>query len=338
MESHFTVHANHATALSLYFMFKSIFLLLTSGLSLISTAFGYGNAGHQAIGSIAEHYLSGTRAEQEVRALLNAREDLARAATWADRAKIPDKYLTAEMKEFVANNPGHHGFHYCDIPFQEKAYRDGITGTNDHDIVHTLRLCIGVLQKPDDLSDNPLKINKRVALLLIAHLVGDLHQPLHVGCSYVDEQDQFVNPETGAKGQPDAGANCFRLNARTALHGYWDTQTVKLARDEAGTEDFPGWIIAQSPLKMDWNAKGPVVTWPEQWATDTLSLSRQCFQGITLGPRFVVPKDNKRGEHFEWKITLDAGYDVKSRDIVKVELAKAGYRLAALLKAIWPEK
>ena len=318
-------------------MTKRLLSIATAGVCLVGNAHGYGNAGHQAIGTIAAHYLEGTRAGKEVAALMKKDEGLDRAATWADRAKLPDTYLSAEMKEFVANNPQHHSYHYCDIPFQEKAYKLGITGTNPHDIIQTLHACIEVLQSPEDKGENPLKIKKRVALMLIAHLIGDLHQPLHVGCSYVDDEKHFVNPETGAKGQPDAGANCFRLTGKTKLHGYWDTQTVKLARDHAGTEDFTSYLITHYPAKPEWDGTGPVVTWPDQWANDTLALSKQCFDGITLGERFLVPKDEKREEHFEWKITLPPDYANKSRDVVEVELSKAGYRLAALLKAIWPD-
>ena len=319
----------------------STLLTLTAlTVALMGNGFGYGNAGHQAIGTVAENYLVGTRALKQVHALLKQGEGLDKASTWADRAKLPDKYLSVEMKEFVTNNPEHHSYHYCDVPFRQKAYRAGITGTHKRDIVHILELCIQVLQAPDDTAANPLKINKRVALLLIAHLVGDLHQPLHVGCSYIDENNNFVDPETGAKGQPDAGANYLHLKSRSgaALHGYWDTQTVKAARDHLGVEDFPAALVKSSPASPEWDAKGPVVTWPAQWATETLGLAKICFEGLTPRDRFLVPKDEKHEEHFEWVVTLPPAYPQVSRDIVEQELSKAGYRLAALLKAIWPEE
>jgi hypothetical protein len=315
-----------------------ILLLASLSIALIANASGYGNAGHQAIGTVAEHYLEGTRAKKEIRALLKEGENLDKAATWADRAKLPEKYLSAEMKEFVTNNPDHHSFHYCDVPFQQKAYRDGITGTSKKDIVHILEICIQVLQAPDDNAENPLKVNKRVALLLVAHLVGDLHQPMHVGCGYIDDKDQFVDPNTGAKGQPDAGGNFHHIKTRKGgpLHGYWDTQTVKAARDHLGVEDFPAALRKSAPPKPEWGATGPIGTWPAQWATGTHGLAKFCYEGITPRDRFLVPKDEKHEEHFEWVVTLPDIYPVKSRDIVEVELSKAGYRLAALLKAIWP--
>lgn len=318
-------------------MKKVCFVLCTAVLTLSQPLFGYGNAGHETVGRIADSYLKGTRAEKEVRALLGPKDDLARATTWADRAKLPEKYLNPEMKDFVTNNPEHHSYHYSDIPFQESAYKEGLTGTNPNDIVHVLRDCIAVLRSPEAAPENPRKLTKRVALQLIAHYLGDLHQPLHVGSSYVDEKDEFVNPETGAKGQQDAGGNYFRLTTRSSLHGYWDTQTVKLARDQAGTEDFTAYLLAKFPVESQWNGEGPIESWPAQWATDTLRLSKQCFEGLRLGSRFVVPKDDKHDEHFEWAATLLPGYDEKARDIVELELAKGGYRLAMLLKAIWPE-
>lgn len=319
---------------------SKLLVLASLSIALVANASGYGNAGHQAIGTVAEHYLEGTRAQKEVRALLKEGENLDKASTWADRAKLPEKYLSAEMKEFVTNNPDHHSFHYCDVPFQQKSYRDGITGTNRKDIVHILEICIQVLQAPEDKAENPLKVNKRVALMLAAHLVGDLHQPLHVGCGYIDDKDQFVDPETGAKGQPDAGGNYYHIKTRKggALHGYWDTQTVKAARDHLGVEDFPAALRKSAPSKPEWDATGPIGTWPAQWATNTLGLARLCFEGITPRDRFLVPKDEKHEEHFEWVVTLPETYPVKSRDIVEVELSKAGYRLAALLKAIWPDE
>jgi hypothetical protein len=314
-------------------------IIFSFWLNLIGTALAYGPAGHEAVGTIAERYLEGSRALKEVRSLLHKDESLARATTWADRAKFPEKYLSAEMKEFVTNNPEHHSYHYCDVPFQQTTYRLGLTGTHTRDIVHILEICIRVLQAPEDSSENPLKINKRIALMLIAHLVGDLHQPLHVGCSYVDEENRFVDPETGAKGQLDAGGNYFHIKTRsgTALHGYWDTQTVKLAREHLGTEDFPALLVKNSPSKPEWDAQGPVDTWPTQWATATLGLSKICFQDIVPRDRFLVPKSEKHEEHFEWIITLPPSYPDRARDVVEVELSKAGYRLAVLLKAIWPE-
>lgn len=66
-------------------------------------------------------------------------------------------------------------------------------------------------------------------------------------------------------------------------------------------------------------------------------LAKTCFEGISPRDRFLVPKDDKHEEHFKWVVTLPPAYLLKSRDTVELELSKAADRLAALLKAVWPE-
>lgn len=318
---------------------RRILLLLLVPLALFLTApalFGYGNAGHEAVGNIAAHFLAGSRAETEVRKLLLPNETLAKACTWADRAKLPEQYLSQEMQEFVKNNPDHHKYHYCDIPFQEKEYRDGGTGTNPEDIVHIMQLCVEILRDPKSHADDPRHITPRIALLLLAHLAGDIHQPLHVGTSYVDKDNHFVDPDKGGKGQEDGGANYFKLTKSTSLHGYWDTVAVKAARDKAAGQNFADYLVAQHPPAASWKTAGPLPTWPRLWANDTLSYSAKCYDGIKLSDRHTIAATEKHPEHDEWKVTLPPGYDQRAADIVALELTKGGYRLASILKAIWP--
>ncbi len=311
-------------------------LILFAAVLPFHCASAYGNAGHETVGEVAAHYLEGSRAEKEVGRLLWANETLGRACTWADRAKLPDQYLTEEMKAFIADNPSHHKYHYCDVPFQQPAYREGGAGTSAIDIVHLMRDCIDVLQNPQ--SANPHKLTPRVALMLLAHLVGDLHQPFHVGTSYIGKDDTFVDPDAGGVGQEDAGGNYLRINARTNLHGYWDTLAVKKARDKAPDVDFTGYLLSQDPPRPEWKTAGAPRLWPELWANETLHRSASCYEGIRPVDRVTVPPDEKHvNPHDEWRIKLPPGYDDRAGDLVEVQLAKAGYRLAELLKAIWPD-
>ena len=39
-----------------------------------------------------------------------------------------------------------------------------------------------------------------------------------------------------------------------------------------------------------------------------------------------------------WRVQPPPGYEEAARQRVRIQLAKGGYRLAATLKAIWPEK
>jgi hypothetical protein len=42
---------------------------------------------------------------------------------------------------------------------------------------------------------NERKITKPVALILLAHYVADIHQPLHVGAAYFDAQGRATDPD-----------------------------------------------------------------------------------------------------------------------------------------------
>ena len=157
--------------------------------------------------------------------------------------------LDAELAEFWRANPptrdlqspvpNHHWFHYTDVPMlNRQKYADGKTGRSQWDIVQTMKLCISVLQG-EVPEDNPRKITKTVAVILLAHFVGDIHQPLHVGAQYFDAKGNPVDPDKAGHGFDNHGGNTIRFNFSPAaaeatghkhakLHGFWDTRAVLL--------------------------------------------------------------------------------------------------------------
>ncbi len=104
-----------------------------------------------------------------------------------------------EMLSYVAANPKHGEYHYTNVPFQNAHYHDHGVGTADDDIVQTLKQAILVLQGKADAASNPHGFSQREALILITHLVGDIHQPLHVGNAFVGKDGQFFVPATQAQ-------------------------------------------------------------------------------------------------------------------------------------------
>src|SRR5438046_5328949 len=115
-------------------------------------------------------------------------------------------------------------------------YRDGSAGRSEWDIVHMIPYCIEVLQGrvPEQ---NERKITKPVALILLAHYVADIHQPLHVGAAYFDEQGRFAEPEKNKAALADEGGNTFTLELsdepprrrgihKKKFHGFWDYDAV----------------------------------------------------------------------------------------------------------------
>jgi len=323
---------------------KTRTLLSTAVMAVLSfhaiTAFAWGNQGHQTVGAMADRLLAGTHAEAQIKAILNPGETLEKVSIWADCAKGYCGPLTPEMKVFVGANPAHHDYHYTDVPFQKNDYAVGDVGTKDHDVVQTLKQAIAVLQGNDTPATNPHHFDQRQALLLIDHMVGDVHQPLHVGTAYMDAQDEYVVPPTQASIDnvsifETQGDNFLKVGSR-ALHAYWDTQAVQYAMRRIGATtpgDFADKLIAQHGAVP--KNSGKPTDWPEQWAKETLQVSHIAHRGVEPGEREEV-QDRNGGAHYAWQVTTPSNYARTVSTAANDQLGRAGYRLAELLKTIWP--
>jgi hypothetical protein len=301
-------------------------------------AFAWGDEGHRAIGAMADTLIAGTPAAQHVRQLLG-RETLSEASVWADAVK--GKFdQTDEMLQFKTANPNHAVSHYTDIPFQEREYRDDSIGATKADVVHAIPACILILQGKPEAQSVFKDVTPRVALRLLAHFIGDIHQPLHVGAGYLDKT-RFVNPN-GYKGHygDDQGANRLLFGETNKLHFYWDITVARAAMAQAGVEtprQFADYLLARGA--SGWRTSGPLLDWDRVWANESLALSAKAHDVI------VTDEDDSQKDYHtgqprpQWHIqNLTPGYIAWSEKTAAEQMAKAGYRLAATLDALWPDK
>jgi hypothetical protein len=349
-------------------MKKLACVLALTGAFLSADALAWGNDGHRAVGAIADKLIKGSNAEKQVAALLLPGESLESVANWADCVKGnwcgPQ---TPEMVAYVGANPKAGEYHYTDVPFQKEHYHDGEVGTAHDDIVQTLKQAIAVLQGKTDPALNPHGFSKRQALLLVTHMTGDIHQPLHVGAAYVGKDGKFVVPnkhtDIDTVGIFDSrGGNNFLMDddkvaamgasqipgenpkpregvpkaLTKPFHSYWDSTTVDYAMRRIGTrtpEKFAESVIATNPGVV--KNSGDPVTWPYQWADDALVAAKLAYADVTTGPG--IQQTSKKGDvYYNWNLEVPANYPVPSSAIAKTQLIKGGYHLASLLQAIWP--
>jgi hypothetical protein len=311
------------------------------GLSLtMSTgALAWGAPGHETVGAIADQLIAGRRAESEVHKLLKPGESLESVSTWADCAKGLCGELTEELRDFVRRNPHHVQYHYTDVPFEAAAYDEGGVGTSDDDIVHIAKQCIAVLKGATDRSANPHGFSPREALLLLVHLLGDIHQPLHVGPGYVSDKDAFVVPASSAAVNnvtifKTDGDNDLILGSQP-LHGFWDSRAVEYAMRRANVrtpEEFAASLM-RAPADMP-IVTGDVTKWPAKWATETLAAAKRAHEGLEIEKRDEA--GGRSGKmHFVWKVSAPSDYAQTASGIAATQLTRAGYRLAAVLEAVW---
>ncbi len=317
----------------------------------------WGPDGHHTVGALADRLIAGTRAAREVHALLGDLS-LENAAVWADCAKGVDpkkgyaytsagKYAEcaifetpdgeAAMIDFVRRNdtncpraPGdescHAQYHYTDEAIQRNRYARGTVGTRDFDVVAAVAAATHVLR--GDPAPAPFDIkDKREALLLLAHDVGDIHQPLHVGAVYLDASGKRVDPDAGAYDPATATRGGNQLvtileatNFRSAnLHQTWDDIPARLDADHIDRT----WIAQARTIAR---THGDPVGWSTAWADDTLDAAHGAFARLEFGPEAGGA----------WTVPVNCRYDDAMTKAKQRQLTKAGARLAQLLQAIWP--
>ncbi len=226
-------------------------------LALARQPIAYGPDGHKITGAIADQKLANTAAGARVSELLDG-YTLEEASIMADTIKQWDKpgindpkvlryfsshpKIAEQLRAFWQANPApadgktgilsHHWFHYTDVPLVGgEKYADGTAGRSEWNIVHMMRYCLAVLEgtKPEE---NERKITKPIAVILLAHFVGDIHQPLHVGAQYFDAKGTPVNPGKVAESFPDQGGNSLRLKLAdpTARNGTLNCMATGIPR------------------------------------------------------------------------------------------------------------
>jgi len=340
---------------------KRLITVLLSTFILIapaSSAFAWGDDGHQTVGKIASLRIKQHTA-QKIAQILKPGETLANIASWADTVKErmgkpdADEDTNAFLQD-IAHNEKNREWHYDDLPLGCKNYQTCTGFTPDNDIVHMLNVCIRTLQGHPD-PNHPL--SQRNALKLLVHFLGDIHQPLHIGCGFIDNgPNGSLVIATAAlvikqKNLPsDRGANQLIIdNNKKNLHGFWDFDLVTslmLATDKQTSDTLGSFLKETVRPRPDWNPHGPVSTWAAQWATDSLRQSRDhTYKSVNITGQRTITVTNRKGEpvmrdgkpvtDIVYDITRPSNYETLNRELVRQQLAKGGFRLAKLLDAIY---
>lgn len=321
-------------------------------LSGSATAFAWSAPGHETVGSIADSLLVGTNAAKAVKSILG-NEKLKTASLWADCAKgvtetAPFKYVVnsrfaeckpfetptgeAQMVDFVTRNLSpcmpaptdekcHRQYHFADVAIERDAYTRSEIGTSDHDIVSAINAAIAVLK--GGVSPSPISFtSKQEALRVLAHYVGDIHQPLHVAAIYLDANGHEVDPDSGTydPATKTQGGNKILSQGKDFHTTEWDAIPTSLtpAKFKRG--------VAQAKLVPI--TPGPIGDWAAAWASDTVLASHAAFSGLVFGA--------ENTSNHTWPVTEPTGYSAARASLQKKQLVKAGARLAQLLQAIFP--
>jgi hypothetical protein len=308
----------------------------------------WGAEGHRTVGALAARLLEGSHAAVEVRSLLGE-ISLADAGVWADCVKGVKPDLTyvsserfpecqvfetpqgqAEMIDFVRRNlrncgskadaeECHRQYHYTDLDLPQAQYRAGMVGTRKDDIVSAINAAIRVLEGESAPAPFDIK-GEREALLMLAHYVGDIHQPLHVGSMHLNPSGQRLAPGQNALDAQSStrGGNELIVETRR-LHGLWDDIYASQRMDRIDA----AWLEKARAVP---STGADIYQFAAIWATESLRWSREAFRAVKFAPR--VEK--------QWPTDLPSDYPARMAIVKKTQLTAAGAHLAEVLRLIWP--
>ncbi len=270
------------------------FLIIAAAAAVLvpSPALAWGKTGHRVVAAIADSQLSGL-SRANIEEILGPGESLDEAANWPDEMRsAPGDFWqkTATPWHYVTLN----GAIYDHAP-------------GEGDALEALDHFSTVLKDP-----NASREDKQLALRFVVHIVGDLHQPLHVGkCC-------------------DRGGNEVKVTwfgKPTNLHAVWDSQLVD--------DEQLSFTELAAKLKRHISNADVIKWWdvdPRDWTSESAEIRD------TLYPPPARPKKGQKVKKGQPLLPdLSYGYVFKFTPVMERRLSQGGVRLAAYLNALFAQ-
>ncbi len=218
-------------------------------------------------------------------------------------------------------------YHFADVNVREhRDYGASYFGAQPYDVVHAIEAAEVVLRcRPGYTCAAPAPFNivdKREALLLLAHFVGDVHQPLHVGAIYLDAN----GGEAADDGTSTIGGNSLLLPDAYSenLHHSWDEVPSTVGAVPSAAAIASACKIAPLP--------NPVADPPEKWASESVAAAKIAYAGMTF------TRDVRHAKDWDVQFSDQSHYTATQRSLQVQRLIAAGARLAEVLNSMWPSK
>ena len=258
---------------------KTLFTVLLF-LYLPYQSMAWGMNGHRIVGEIANSYLS-SKASKAIKKILG-NESIAMASNWPDFIKSDSNYRYLNE------------WHYIDVPkgVNNSNIAAALNSDTTVNAYNRLIFLIGQLK-----NKNLPQSEKLMYLRLVIHIVGDMHQPFHVG------------------GEGDRGGNDIKVtwfNEPSNIHTVWDSKLIEY-QQLSFTEYTKAINFTTAIQRAQWQ-KAPIT----DWLSESYKLSE------LLHDELKTPNQK-----------LGYQYNFKYLDTLDEQLLKGGVRLAGLLNEIF---
>ena len=250
-------------------------VLLATSFTLSASA--WGPKGHDVVASVAENHLS-KRALKRIEAVLDG-ESMVYVANRLDNASHTPEYAYTKTWHYVNVEPSEGSY----AESQREPKGDVVTAVNA--IVE--RLKSGELTKEEE----------RAELMMLIHLVGDMHCPMHAG----HKSDRGGN-----------GTQVKYFGKNKNLHSVWDSEIVESAHRWSYSE-WQQNIDRANKKQQKMLTQGT----PNDWIEETVLLAHDIYERSTIGGN------------------LSYDYVAYYAPVIEQQLLKGGLRLAKLLEEIY---
>lgn len=251
--------------------------LLFPALALTAlSAMAWGQKGHDVTACIAEHHLTPT-ARHAVDSLLSGRS-MIYWANWLDNASHTPEYAYTKT------------WHYKNID-QGVRYEEAPANPAG-DAVTAIKAQIEALTDPKTDSDAA-----ELAMKILVHVVGDLHQPMHLGHA------------------TDLGGNRIQVKyfgRDNNLHSVWDGSLVESGHKWSYSE-WQDQVDRATPEEVEAIVSGTI----DDWAKETASIANLVYMTTPVGTNLSY------NEVAQWTPTIE------------IQFLRGGLRLAHILNTIF---
>lgn len=324
-------------------------VIVAIGLTAVNKALAWGNVGHETVAEIAERFLKDDT-KVFIQKILGP-EPLVLAATFPDQVRSDKRF-----KGFAP-------YHFVEIPNGTK-YQTG-EKKNGHTIINK----VPALLRSASLS----RERKMLLLRYLIHVVGDVHQPLHVGNGY----DMGGNLCNVYYQRPETYGTDKMVKDFLSLHVVWDENLIESMKEEYkrkhpspdpdanpqkrwfGYAELTDWVLEEAigtPNPKEKATKPGLYTreqlraWGDTTALDWYTEARTLHSSVypekvyetePAKRTYCKIKNLKTGKvengAFNPKLPyplLDEAYAKEKTPLVRLQLLKGGIRLARLLDRI----
>ena len=252
-------------------------LVIALALCIPAMAFAWGAKGHDIVARVAEENIS-KRTLRAVEQVLGG-HSMVYVANWMDNASHTEEYAYTKT------------WHYVNVDPEEGSYSNSAKEAKG-DVVVAIETIVA------NLKSGELTIEEeRAQLMMLIHLVGDMHCPMHAG----HKSDRGGN-----------GTKVKYFGSLKKLHSVWDSDIIESAHRWSHSE-WQEQIDRANKKEKKAMAQGR----PSDWIEECVALADNVYATSTTGEN------------------LSYDYVAYYAPIIESQLLKAGLRLAAILEEIY---